>query len=124
MSKEQARQSELKKMELCDSCAGIQRNWRRAPGHAELVQRGNRKEERGGGTVTITVLRVRSLRHRVGIRERQGQPARRLVGGRAVVFADFLSHPAVLSESSPGVRRRAGHARSGARGVQPTPWTG
>jgi hypothetical protein len=54
MSKEQARQSELKKMELCDSCAGIQRNWRRAPGHAELVQRGNRKEERGAHTVTIT----------------------------------------------------------------------
>ena len=25
MSKEQARQSELKKMELCDSCDGIQR---------------------------------------------------------------------------------------------------
>ena len=57
MSKEQARQSELKKMELCDSCAGIQRNWRRAPGHAELGQRGNRKEERGGGTVTITLYR-------------------------------------------------------------------
>ncbi len=32
------RQNELKKMELCNSCAGIQRNWRRAPGHAELVQ--------------------------------------------------------------------------------------
>ena len=30
MSKEQARQSELKKMELCDSCAAIQRNWRGA----------------------------------------------------------------------------------------------
>ena len=54
MTKEQARQSELKKMELCDPCAGIQRNWRRAPGHAELVQRGNRKEERGSGTATIT----------------------------------------------------------------------
>jgi hypothetical protein len=57
MRKEEARQSELKKMELCDSCAGIQRNWRRAPGHAELVQRGNRKEERGGGTVTITTYK-------------------------------------------------------------------
>ena len=54
MSKEQARQSELKKMDLCEPCAGIQRNWRRAPGHAELVQRGNRKEERGARTVTIT----------------------------------------------------------------------
>jgi hypothetical protein len=55
MTKELARQSELKKMELCDSCAGIQRNWRRAPGHAELVQRGNRKEDRAQGTVTITM---------------------------------------------------------------------
>jgi hypothetical protein len=55
MTKELARQSELKKMALCEPCAGIQRNWRRAPGHAELVQRGNRKEERGGGTVTITL---------------------------------------------------------------------
>jgi ssDNA-binding Zn-finger/Zn-ribbon topoisomerase 1 len=57
MTKEQARQSELKKMELCEPCAGIQRNWRRAPGHAELVQRGNRKEERGNGTVTITIYK-------------------------------------------------------------------
>ncbi|MPN24128.1 hypothetical protein SDC9_171522 [bioreactor metagenome] len=24
---------------LCDACAGIQRNWRKAPGHAELMQR-------------------------------------------------------------------------------------
>ena len=54
MSKEQARQSELKKMELCDSCAGIQRNWRRAPGHPELVQGDNRKEERNGHSVAVT----------------------------------------------------------------------
>ena len=39
---------------LCDACAGIQRNWRKAPGHAELMQRGNRKEERGSSTVTVT----------------------------------------------------------------------
>jgi hypothetical protein len=57
MTKEQARQSELKKMALCEPCAGIQRNWRRAPGHAELVQRGNRKEERAHGLVTITTYR-------------------------------------------------------------------
>jgi len=57
MRKEEARQSELKKMALCEPCAGIQRNWRRAPGHAELVQRGNRKEERGSGTVTITTYK-------------------------------------------------------------------
>ena len=42
-------QSELKKMapepELCGPCAGIQRNWRRAPGHAELEQGGNRQED-------------------------------------------------------------------------------
>ena len=40
--------------ELCDACAGIQRNWRRAPGHAELVQGKNRKVERRHGEVTIT----------------------------------------------------------------------
>lgn len=57
MTKDLARQSELKKMELCASCAGIQRNWRRAPGHAELVQGGNRKEERDHGEVTVTKYR-------------------------------------------------------------------
>jgi hypothetical protein len=39
---------------LCEPCAGIQRNWRRAPGHAELVQRKNRREERANGPVTVT----------------------------------------------------------------------
>ena len=39
---------------LCTSCAGIQRNWRKAPGHAELMQHSNRKEERGSANVTIT----------------------------------------------------------------------
>jgi hypothetical protein len=37
------RQHELKKMLLCEACAGIQRNWRRAPG-----QRRGRDRERGG----------------------------------------------------------------------------
>ena len=46
--------NELKKTTLCDACAGIQRNWRRAPGHAELVQGDNRKEPRSHGQVTIT----------------------------------------------------------------------
>ena len=54
MTKDINRQNELKKMELCESCAGIQRNWRKAPGHPELVQRGNRKEDRPQGVVTIT----------------------------------------------------------------------
>ena len=45
---------ELKKTPLCDACAGIQRNWRRAPGHAELVQGTNRKEQRNHGQVTLT----------------------------------------------------------------------
>ncbi len=38
MSIASARQADQKKMELCEPCTGIQRNWRRAPGHAELVQ--------------------------------------------------------------------------------------
>lgn len=42
---------------LCDSCAGIQRNWCGAPGHAELMQGPNRKEARNHGQVTITQYR-------------------------------------------------------------------
>lgn len=41
-----ARAADMKKMALCEPCAGIQRHWRRAPGHAELVQTGTRKELR------------------------------------------------------------------------------
>jgi hypothetical protein len=54
MTDDITRQNELKKMTLCDSCAGIQRNWRKAPGHPELVQGGNRQERRGGALVTVT----------------------------------------------------------------------
>lgn len=42
---------------LCESCQGVQRNWRRAPGHAELVQGVNRKVERSHGQVTVTKYR-------------------------------------------------------------------
>ncbi len=49
--------NELKTKALCDSCAGVQQNWRRAPGHAELVQGVNRKETRSHGEVTITKYR-------------------------------------------------------------------
>jgi hypothetical protein len=45
------------KMPLCEPCSGIQRNWRRAPGHAELLQRGNRQELHKGKLVTITSYR-------------------------------------------------------------------
>ena len=57
MTSDPNRENELKKMELCDSCAGIQRNWRRAPGHAELLQGSNRQEKRKHGLVTITSYR-------------------------------------------------------------------
>ena len=43
--------------ELCEPCSGIQQNWRRAPGHAELVQGANRKVDRGQGQATITQYR-------------------------------------------------------------------
>lgn len=53
-----ARQASLQKMTLCEPCAGIQRNWRRAPGHAELVQTTSRKRDRGDGvTVNVTSYR-------------------------------------------------------------------
>lgn len=58
MANESKRQEELKRMVLCASCAGIQRNWRRAPGHAELVQTSSRKAERADGhTVNVTSYR-------------------------------------------------------------------
>lgn len=56
------RAAELKKMTLCASCAGIQRNWRRAPGHAELVQQSSRKAVRSdadGGSHTVTLTSYR-----------------------------------------------------------------
>jgi hypothetical protein len=57
MSAQQNIQNELKKMTLCEPCSGIQRNWRRAPGHVELVQGANRKELRDSSSVTITRYR-------------------------------------------------------------------
>ncbi|HCX80288.1 MAG: hypothetical protein A3E00_10980 [Curvibacter sp. RIFCSPHIGHO2_12_FULL_63_18] len=50
-------EAEAREAALCEPCRGIQRNWRRAPGHAELVQGENRKEERGGQVVTVTRYR-------------------------------------------------------------------
>lgn len=43
--------------ELCDGCASIQRNWRKAPGHPELVQGENRQEKRRHGFVSVTRYR-------------------------------------------------------------------
>ncbi len=43
--------------ELCDSCAGIQRNWRKAPGHPELMQGTHRTVQHPHGPVTITKYR-------------------------------------------------------------------
>ena len=57
MNEDLNRKNELKKMALCESCAGIQRNWRKAPGHPELVQGGNRQEKRSASLVTITSYR-------------------------------------------------------------------
>ena len=39
---------------LCESCAGVQQNWRRAKGHPELVQGTNRMVAHRHGSVTIT----------------------------------------------------------------------
>ncbi|MDB5891346.1 MAG: hypothetical protein JWP47_2177 [Polaromonas sp.] len=57
MTPESQSPAEQKKPELCEPCAGIQRNWRRAPGHAELRQGQNRQEKRGHGLVTVTRYR-------------------------------------------------------------------
>ena len=57
MTIESNRQDDLNMMVLCEPYSGIQRHWRRAPGHAELVQGANRKELRDSGQVTITRYR-------------------------------------------------------------------
>jgi hypothetical protein len=54
MSDNQNPSNESKTPALCEPCSGVQRNWRRAPGHAELVQGVNRKEPRAHGQVTVT----------------------------------------------------------------------
>jgi len=54
MTQDQNPPNESNTPTLCDACAGIQRNWRRAPGHAELMQGKNRKAQRRQGEVTIT----------------------------------------------------------------------
>lgn len=42
---------------LCESCAGIQRNWRGTKGHPELVQGTHRTVAHKHGAVTITKYR-------------------------------------------------------------------
>ena len=53
-SQDPNRRQEPKKMELCESCAGVQQNWRKAPGHPELVQGDSRQEKRRGHVATVT----------------------------------------------------------------------
>jgi hypothetical protein len=50
-------QTPAKDAGLCDSCAGVQCNWRKAPGHPELVQGTHRTETHKHGQVTITQYR-------------------------------------------------------------------
>jgi len=57
MTHDQNATKDSREATLCEPCAGIQRNWRRAPGHAELVQGSNRKEMRSERTVTVTRYR-------------------------------------------------------------------
>jgi hypothetical protein len=54
---ERSAMTQTKKAALCESCAGIQRNWRKAPGHAELVQTASVKEDRDGRQVNVTGYR-------------------------------------------------------------------
>ena len=42
---------------LCESCAGIQRNWRGTKGHPELMQGTHRSVAHKHGSVTITKYR-------------------------------------------------------------------
>ena len=54
MTQDNDRIKELKKIEMCDALAGIQRNWRKTPGHVELAQGTNYTRERETGKVTVT----------------------------------------------------------------------
>jgi hypothetical protein len=72
------------KQQLCESCAGIQQNWRKAKGHPELMQGTNRTVAHKHGSGHHHQIPLRALRHRVGVREQQGQPPRGLVGGGAI----------------------------------------
>ncbi len=54
MTEDTPRQNASKKAALCESCAGVQQNWRKAPGHPELVQGGSRQETRRGHLATVT----------------------------------------------------------------------
>ena len=54
MTQDATPKSDLNPMQLCDSCAGIQRNWRRARGHPELIQGTHRTEAHKHGQVVIT----------------------------------------------------------------------
>jgi len=42
---------------MCESCAGIQQNWRKAKGHPELMQGTHRNVAHRHGSVTITKYR-------------------------------------------------------------------
>lgn len=42
---------------MCDSCNGVQQNWRKAKGHPELMQGTNRSVAHKHGSVTITKYR-------------------------------------------------------------------
>ena len=45
--------TEANNVQLCESCAGIQQNWRRARGHPELMQGTHRTVAHKHGQVTI-----------------------------------------------------------------------
>jgi hypothetical protein len=57
MTQDPKPQTDTPKRALCDSCAGVQQNWRKAPGHPELVQGTHRTETHKHGQVTITRYR-------------------------------------------------------------------
>ena len=43
--------------DMCEACAGVQQNWRKAKGHPELMQGTHRMVAHKHGSVTITKYR-------------------------------------------------------------------
>ena len=58
MNQDQTSPAEASKApQLCEPCAGIQQNWRKAKGHPELMQGTNRSVAHKHGSVTHTRYR-------------------------------------------------------------------
>lgn len=106
MTKDLARQRELQPMSLCEPCQGIQRNWRKAPGHPELVQRNPYLQDDLLDNPKRLALLVDAMHHRLAdMGQRRGDNDRvatlLAAAGEAVdAFAQSFSDTAALRQQT------------------------